>query len=178
MSDSQTDPTATGVLREAFERVHQLVPSTLEGLSPDDLSWQPDSEANPIGWLVWHLARVQDDHVAALADRGQVWIRDGFHDRFDLPYDAEDFGYGHTPEQVRAWSVDDLSLLTDYHAAVHAMTLEVLDDMAADDLARIVDERWDPPVTAQARLVSVVGDTTQHVGQAAYVRGLLLRSRG
>ena len=170
-----TESSAQAVLRDAFERVHDLVPTVLEGVSPDDLTWRPDDEANPIGWLVWHLARVQDDHVADLAQREQVWTAHGFHDSFDLPYDADDIGFGHSAEQVGRWRIEDLSLLTGYHDAVHAMTLEVVGSLGEQDLARVVDDRWDPPVTAQARLVSVVGDTTQHVGQAAYVKGLLPR---
>ncbi|QWC86022.1 DinB family protein [Nocardioidaceae bacterium] len=170
-----TEVSAHAVLRDSFVRVHELVPSVLEWMSPDDLTWRPGAEANPVGWLVWHLARVQDDHVADLAGREQVWTARGFHDRSGLPYDPDDIGFGHSSEQVGAWRVDDLSVLTDYHEAVHTMTLEVVGAMSEADLARVVDERWDPPVTAQARLVSVIGDTTQHVGQAAYVKGLLRR---
>lgn len=173
------DTSAYAVLRDAFERVAELVPSTLEGVSPADLRWQPGPEANPIGWLIWHLTRVQDDHVADLVDAEQVWTRDAFEGRFALPYETGDIGYGHSAEQVEAFAVDDLDSLIDYHAAVHTMTLRALDHLSSsgeDALARVIDERWDPPVTALARLVSVIGDTTQHVGQAAYVRGLLRRS--
>ena len=46
------------------------------------------------------------------------------------------------------------------------------------DLPRVVDERWDPPVTLGVRLVSVISDCLQHAGQAAFVRGILLRSAG
>lgn len=66
-------------------------------------------------------------------------------------------------------------LLDDYQLAVHARTLDYLSGLADADLDRIVDERWDPPVTPGARLVSVLNDATQHVGQASYVRGLVTR---
>ncbi len=167
--------TAHDVLRDAFGRVHEALPGVLEGLDAHQLAWRPDAEANPVGWLVWHLARVQDDHLAALGDVAQVWTAQGFAERFDLPYAEDDIGFGHSADQVGAFAVQEPSLLVEYHEAVHRQTLEVLEAMSSDDLAEVVDERWDPPVTALARLVSVVGDTTQHGGQAAYVRGLLDR---
>ena len=146
--------------------------------------WRADGDANSIGWLVWHLSRVQDDHVAGVARAlgltpsdlaGQVWVANGWRDRFGLPYEAHEIGYGHSPAQVGAFSVGESALLLGYHADVHQLTLQVLDALADDDLDRIVDARWDPPVTAAVRLVSVVNDTTQHLGQAAYVAGVLGR---
>ncbi len=122
-------------------------------------------------WLLWHTARVQDDHVAALADVPQAWRE--WAPRFDLPLDLEDFGYGHTDEQVDVVRVDDLALLDDYHQAVHRLTLQHVGGLDEAALDRVVDEHWDPPVTAGVRLVSVTGDCLQHLGQAAYVKGLL-----
>jgi hypothetical protein len=144
----------------------------VEGLDEDALHWRADPDANPIAWLVWHLTRVQDDHLAGVADRDQVWTSEGFAGRLALPYDDGDIGYGQSSDQVGAFRASASDLL-DYHAATHRMTEEVL--AAGVDLDRVVDERWDPPVTAAVRLVSVVNDITQHLGQAAYVRGLLER---
>lgn len=169
---------ARSLLVDAFERVRDEVPQVLDGLAPADATWRPDPDANPIGWLVWHLARVQDDHLAALSGacgrpRPQVW--DTWRARFDLPYPPTAIGYRHTSDEVGAFAVADVALLTGYHADVHALTCDVLHELTGDDYARVVDDSWDPPVTAAARLVSVVNDTTAHVGQAAYVRGLLAR---
>jgi hypothetical protein len=167
---------ATDVLRDAFGRVREEVSGVLSGLGPDEVLWRPDPEANSIGWLVWHLARIQDDHLAGVGQVEQVWTGGGWYERFGLPYPRQDHGYGHSPADVGRFVVADPALLEGYHAAVHTMTLEVLDGMGEADYARIVDRRWDPPVTAAVRLVSVVSDTLQHVGQAAYVRGLRERS--
>lgn len=163
----------TEILTDLFTRVHDELPSQLDGLTAEQLLWRPASDANPIGWLAWHLTRVQDDHLAGVGDVEQVWTR-GWSARFGLPYDDAAIGYGQTSEQVGAFSVADPALLTGYHADVHAFTLKVLQSLQTRaDYDRIVDERWDPPVTAAVRLVSVVGDITQHLGQLAYVRGLL-----
>lgn len=169
---------ATEVLRDAFGRVREEVSGVLSGLAPDEVLWRPDPEGNSIGWLVWHLTRIQDDHLAGVGQVDQVWTVAGWYERFGRPYQRQDHGYGHSASDVGRFAASDPALLEGYHTAVHALTLEVLDGMAATDYARIVDRRWDPPVTAAVRLVSVVSDTLQHVGQAAYVRGLLERSTG
>ncbi len=162
------------LLVDAFGRVRESVAAVLDGLSEEQLTARPAPEANTIAWLVWHLARVQDDHVAEVAGHEQVWTADGFADRFGLPFDTEETGYGFSDEQVgqvRA-SAEDLAA---YAEAVHARTEAYLEGLDADDLDRVVDESWDPPVTLGARLVSVLDDDAKHVGQAAYVRGLVTR---
>ena len=70
----------------------------------------------------------------------------------------------------------DAALLAGYHADVHALSLRYLHGVDADELARVVDASWDPPVTASVRLVSVLGDCLQHLGQASYVAGLAQRA--
>jgi len=165
------------VVRDAFGRVHELVPAVLNGLSRDDLRWRPDPSANPIGWLVWHLLRVEDDHLAPLAGFDQVWFQ-GWQERFDLPYAADAGGFGQSPEEVGQFDVPGADLLLGYAKAVAVQTEQVLDALARDDLDRVVDTRWNPPVTLGVRLVSVVLDTAQHVGQAAYVKGLRERLVG
>lgn len=166
---------ATDILRDAYGRIAEDLPQLLDGLSPETLRWRPDPEANPIGWLAWHLTRVQDDHLAGVGQCEQEWTSQGFAERFDLPYAVSDHGYGHTSEQVGAFRVSDVGLLVEYHQAVHVMTLNVLAGLDDTAYARIVDERWDPPVTAAVRLVSVIGDAHAHLGQIGYLRGLAAR---
>ncbi|WP_338703132.1 DUF664 domain-containing protein [Streptomyces sp. Q6] len=161
------------VLIEGYGRIQEEVRAVLDGLSVDDLHARPGDGANSVAWLVWHLTRVQDDHVADAAGFEQVWLAKGWADRFDLPLAKSDTGYGHTPIQVGQVKVDSGELLLGYYDAVHERTLGYLSGLTHTDLDRVVDEGWDPPVTLGVRLVSVLADDLQHVGQAAYVRGLL-----
>lgn len=160
---------ARDLLVDSFGRIHELYAATAEGLDADALARRPGG-GNSVGWLLWHLARVQDDHLAGLSGEGQVW--DAWRDRFGLPLDEHDTGFGHTSEQVDSVRIEDVGLLTGYHEHVHRATLAYLDRVDAAELDRVVDRRWDPPVTAGVRLVSVVGDCLQHLGQAAYAAGL------
>lgn len=164
---------STDVLRYAFDRVHGTLRAAVRDLGPDDLIRRPAPDVNTIAWLAWHLLRVQDDHVAEMAGREQVWTAEGWADRFGLPFDASATGFGFDAEQVGAVRVPSVDLLLGYADAVHGRTAEFLAGLADDDLDRVVDDSYDPPVTVGVRLVSVLSDDLQHVGQAGYARGLL-----
>ena len=163
------------VIVDGFGRIQDTVRDAVSGLSAAQLNERLDGTANSIGWLVWHLTRVQDDHVAEVADREQVWTAAGWVQRFALDLDPAETGYGHDSAAVAAVRVDDPQLLVDYYDAVHSQTLQFLKGVTDADLDRVVDRRWDPPVTLGVRLVSVIDDDDQHVGQAAFVRGVLER---
>ena len=159
-----------GLLTEGFGRITELYDAVADGLDDDALHHRPGGTGNPVGWLLWHLARVQDDHIADLADQPQVWEQ--WQERFGLPNGTGDIGYGHTSEQVDAVRIPDASLLVDYHHEVTLATARYLQTVDEAELDREVDQRWDPPVTAGQRLISIQGDCLQHLGQAAYGKGL------
>jgi uncharacterized damage-inducible protein DinB len=161
------------VLLYAYDQIQGTLRRALDGLTAEQLTARVGPEANTIAWLAWHLVRVQDDHVAEVAGREQVWTAEGWARRFDLPFDDGATGYGFGPDDVAAVRVASPQLLLDYAAAVDERSKEFLSGLSDDDLDRVVDERWDPPVTLGVRLVSVLSDDLQHAGQAAYLRGLL-----
>ncbi|MEH1164216.1 DUF664 domain-containing protein [Micromonospora sp. CPCC 205539] len=161
------------LLTEAHGRLPDLVRAAVDGLSPEQLRWTPGPAANSIGWLVWHLTRVQDHHVADLLDADQVWVSGDWAGRFGLTADPDNTGYGHSPAEVATVRPESAQALLDYYDAVAGRTGQLLSGLKPADLDRIVDEAWDPPVTLGVRLVSIVDDDVQHAGQAAYVRGLI-----
>lgn len=162
------------ILIDGFERIRDAVHPAVNGLSEEELAFRGDAESNSIAWLIWHLTRIQDDHVCGLSGGEQAWTAEGWVGRFALPLDPSDTGYGHDPETVAVVLADAGSLLG-YFEDVHRRTLEYLGQLTEVDLERVVDRRWDPPVTAGVRLVSVIADDLQHVGQAAYLRGIIER---
>jgi hypothetical protein len=166
------------LLVEAYGRIKEVVHGAVEGLTAEELAVRIDPEANSVAWLVWHLARVQDDHVSEAAGHPQTWTEDGWDKRFGLPFDAADIGYGHSADEVAEVTAASPDLLTGYYDAVHEQTLGYLRTLGAADLDTVVDRRWNPPVTLGVRLASVISDDLQHAGQAAFLRGVLLRRRG
>jgi hypothetical protein len=173
--------TVPELLTDAFARIAESVENAVDGLDADQLAVRLDAAANPVSWLVWHLSRVQDDHVAAAFGVAQVWSARSWAPRFGLAEQTREIGYGHTPAQVKAVSAaicgtpSPGKLLAEYHAAVHEQTLSLVSGLRDEDMERVVDTRWTPPVTLGVRLISVINDDLQHVGQALYVRGILLR---
>jgi uncharacterized damage-inducible protein DinB len=179
------DVRATEVLADGFSRVRDEVHSLLSGdastgvgsesgVTPEQLIYRIDTGSNTIAWLLWHLTRVQDDHVAAVAGDDQVWTSAGWAQRFAMEFAATETGYGQVPEQVGQVQ-PPAELLRGYFDAVHERTTAFLGGLSDEDLDRVVDERWDPPVTLGVRLVSIIGDDLQHAAQAAYVLGVAQR---
>jgi hypothetical protein len=160
------------LLRDSFTRLIEHVDELTDGLSGEVSSWQPVAGANSIAWLIWHSARCQDLQLCDIAGIEQVWIRDGWVDRFGIGLPPNDIGYGHGPAEVARVRAS-AELLSGYYHAVHRVTLEYVASLEEGELERIVDDSWDPPVTASVRLVSIIDDCAQHLGQAKYIRGSL-----
>ena len=168
--------TSAELLVDAFGRIREVVHRVVGGLTPEQLAFRLGPEANSIAWLVWHLTRIQDDHLADAAQAEQVWTSQGWAERFGLPFHPLATGYGHGADEVAAVRVESGELLVGYYDAVHRQTIGYVERLNDADLARIVDRSWDPPVSLGVRLVSVIADDLQHAGQAAFVRGILQRS--
>jgi uncharacterized damage-inducible protein DinB len=164
--------TASDLLLDAFARVQESIYDVLDGLSDEQLATPPAPRANTIGWLVWHISRLMDDHIAFVAGSDQIWMSQGWFDRFGLPFPVESLGYGQSVAEAQSVRVSG-SLLREYFDAAHGFAAGFVGAVTETELDRVVDESWDPPVTLAVRLVSVVNDTTQHVGQAAYAKGIL-----
>ncbi|MFL0178428.1 MULTISPECIES: mycothiol transferase [unclassified Mycobacterium] len=171
MTENDTTAALRALLRDAFTRLIEHADEITDGLTDEVADYRPTAQANSIAWLLWHSARVQDIQVAQVAGVEQAWTRDGWVDRFGLDLPRDDSGYGHGPEDVAKVRAP-AALLAGYYRGVHELTLGYLDGVTADELSRVVDTHWDPPVTAGVRLVSVIDDCAQHLGQAAYLRGL------
>lgn len=164
------------ILIDAFDRIAQVVHATVDDIPDDALTFRIDRDANTVSWLIWHLTRVQDDHVADVAGSSQVWTDAGWADRFALPFDQSDIGYGHSSGDVGEVRAGP-ELLLGYHDAVHQRTADYLRTLSGADLDEVVDRNWTPEVTLGVRLISVISDDLQHAGQAAYVAGVFTRAQ-
>ncbi|GAA1765079.1 mycothiol transferase [Kocuria aegyptia] len=161
------------LFEDAARRPSEAAAHVLEGIPAEVLNTMPGGTANPVVWLVWHAARQQDAQVAQLAGAEEVWTAEGWSGRFGLGVPDSATGFGHGPEDVAKIRVTSPDLLRGYLDAVVERTVAYVHGLTADQLDDVVDRSWTPPVTRGVRLVSTVDDAAQHLGQAAYVRGLL-----
>ena len=164
--------TVRDLLRDAFTRLIEHADDLTDGLTEEQSSYRPTPQANSMAWLIWHSGRVQDAQLCDIAGTEQVWTRHGWVDRFGLDLPRNATGYGQSPQEVAKVHAPT-ELLAGYYHAVQKVTLEYIATVTPDELARVVDTRWDPPVTVAVRLVSIVDDCAQHLGQAAYLRGII-----
>jgi hypothetical protein len=159
---------------DGYGRIMGSLETALKGMTPDDLDWQPRPDCNSMGWLAWHISRLQDSSIASLMAEEQVWTSGRWYARFGRPPDAYDIGFGHTPEQVAAFRSPSAETFLEYHRDVLALARRYISGLSSEELGRELDEPWFQPLpTVGVRLVSVMCDCLKHVGQAAYVRGLL-----
>lgn len=164
---------ATDLLLDAARRPVGTADQVLEGLDPEAAHTQPGGAQNTIVWLIWHAARQQDAQITQLAGGEQVWTRGDWASHLGVDRGERDFGFGDTAEQVAELRVRELSQLRAYLFAVVERTGDYVRGLSDEDLTEVIDSSWDPPVTRGVRLVSVVDDATQHLGQAAYARTLV-----
>lgn len=158
---------------ELFGRIPPLVHAAVDGLDVATLTMAPALGTNPVGWLVWHLTRIQDHHVSELLHESQIWTQDRWAERFGLSPDPWNLGFGHQPADIAEVKPESAQVLIEYHETVWTRTQPFLRGLTPESLDVVVDENWDPPVTLGVRLVSIADDSLQHAGQAAYVRGLV-----
>lgn len=168
--------TGSEMLTDALGRIPEMVHGVLDGLTPDELTFRLDPRANSIAWLIWHLSRIEDDHIADVAGAPQVWTAGGWARRWRLPFEDSETGYGHSTRQVAAVTGGS-DLLLGYFDAVHVFALQFVAGLSDSDLDRVVDKSWSPPVTLGVRLVSVAGHNFEQVAQADFIRGILERKR-
>ena len=129
--------TSTELLTDAFGRVHDVVHDAVDGLTPEELAFRVNGSANSIAWLVWHLSRITDDHIAEAAGLEQVWISGGWMDRFGLPFGARATGYGHGGDDVAAVQVKSAELLTGYFDAAYEQAIRFVKGLSEDDIAHL-----------------------------------------
>lgn len=161
------------LLIDAYSHIRRIVHQAADGLSLEQLAYRPEEGSNSIAWLVWHLTRVEDSHLAPVTQLEEAWLTEEWSERFGMA-GSTSIGFGDGPAEVAAIR-PPRAILLGYHDRVNGRVLDYLETVDADELDRIVDTSYDPHVKAGVRLVSVIQDNMQHAGQARYLRGMIER---
>ena len=157
------------IVRMALDEYTAGLRVAVEGLTPGERRFQPTPDSNHIDFLLWHMARVEDNWVQGFGqDLETVWERGGWAGRLGLPEQGN--GARYTAEQAAALPQFDLDLLNGYAEAVRAGTVEFLEGLSPDDLDSVPDPNRDHSIGSM--LSHLVVEESQHVGQVAYLRGI------
>ena len=158
----------------SLEEIQEDLKRSVDGLTKEDLMTQPQPGANHIAFMIWHMTRVEDKLLHNLFQCSpQLWESGKWYERMGLPEDPKSTGFGYTAEQVSCFPSVQPHELMDYVEAVRADTLDYLENIDAASL----DEKVTAPPLGEVsigNLISIlVVELAQHVGQIAYVRGLV-----
>ena len=156
-------------LNEAFEKLER----TLDGLSEDEFHWRPALESNTIDWMVWHMARVEDNWInTRLRETVSIWDRDGWGERIDVGESGN--GYGQTAEEIRATPAFDVPLVMEYYRAVRKGTTDYFEnEMQVEDLKKEVTHSRYDPISYAWVLGHLLCEEAEHLGQIEYLRGMM-----
>ena len=161
-------------IEKCLDQQHAALVQALEGLNAQELSWRPDSRCMSIGFVVWHVGRVQDFLIQTVAKGApQVWEGE-WADRLDRsPGDPQDMGFGFMDEQLEAFQVPPVSVLLGYLEVTRANILEHLRGL---DDASLEEVKVASPMGGQLTLASLyqqmIWELNQHGGQIGYLRGM------
>ena len=158
-------------IEDALNKEHKSLMEAVTDLTPQELAWRAGPEANPIGWILWHMIRVEDMWIQFFVQhQPEIWERDGWHQKFGLP--TRNNGFGHTPDQVSDFPNLDLSELLSYGQAVRTQTLQYLGGLSPEDYNIVPRERR-PEMSVGAVFRQIVGEFYQHQGHISYLKGLI-----
>ena len=157
-------------IEDAFNTEHEYLMDALGDLTADELMWRAGPEANPIGWILWHMTRIEDMWFQFfIQSQTEIWERDGWNEKFGLP--TRDNGFQHTLEQVADFPAYDLSEMTRYGEAVRSATLAYLKTVTSEQMDEVPREAR-PEMSVGRIFRQVIGEIYQHQGHIAYLKGL------
>ena len=150
------DPQAQ-VIWDSLEFRTPAILRSVEQLSDSQLRWQPPNGANPVAWLLWHIAEVEDN-----------WIRDKL---LNLPR-RYPFGASVKSRQGKDWP--SKSPLVSYFHEVRALTRDRLEGIPEPDFDRTVSDEHFGLITVRQLWGGVVTSCAWHGGQIVLIVNRLL----
>jgi hypothetical protein len=162
------------MLAGAYGGILRTLQYTLEGLTQEDMNWQPKPDCNSIGWLAWHPIRFQDIQISDFTGQEQLWIKDKWYEKWGRKPDPRETGGAMKPEDLAKFKSPDAKTVLAYVTAVSERTQQYFKTLKKEDLDKVMEKvPFKPPPTVGMMLSIILSDGLQHAGQASYVRGML-----
>jgi hypothetical protein len=164
-------------VEQLLEQVDEETQASLRGVTLEQILWRPAEESNPMAWLAWHIARMQDFRSSHLLGRDQIWVEDGLHERFGLPADPANTGRGNNNAEVSALQPESVEVVATYCAVASGRVREYVGSLRAGAEDDIIDSPDGGRTPLGEVLNRFIHGGVAHVGQLMYVRGLIERRR-
>ena len=163
-----------GFALDALNDAQAALMQAVDGLSQEELMWQPQPGANHIAFILWHVLRVEDWYFQYMFQRvPQVWESEKWHEKLNLPDDPRVTGYGYTAEQIASFPPVQLQDLLAYGEAVRARTVDYLRNVDPTRFDEMLKSSIFGETSVGDRIGHLLCELAQHVGQIAYLRGLV-----
>lgn len=178
------------LLKAGLENAKRATDKALDGLTQDELKWQPKPDANSIGLILFHMARFEDSFVQRLIQgKPELWESGNWCIKMGKA--KTDSGAHYKPEEVASFCVPTLKDMNDYAAGVRKNTLAFIDTLTPEKLdEKLKLPAFGPPPGQQGKAPSpphrppfepTVGIMTmmtvthiaEHAGEISYIRGLI-----
>lgn len=168
-------------IKQTLDHFESRLDQTLRGLTNEELAWRPNAEANSIAFVIWHTTRVEDRFMQKMVrETEEVWTGGGWYSRLGL--DEGDTGVDFSVDRLASFPALSVENLRDYLDAVRAETNAYLDAAAPAGFDLVPDRNPFPEVpgadeyfegcTIARMFLILIGEHFQHLGHAAYIRGL------
>lgn len=153
--------------------LQEVLTKALDGLSPEELAYQPDKESNSIGFIFWHQIRAEDMMIiATLMENQEEWETGKWAVRMGFDEDFRDNGWGYTAEQLSSFTVPKLEELIAYGKAVRAETKKYISGLSQEDFDEIITTMFGEMPISNI-LTMLINELALHTGHITYIRGLL-----
>ena len=152
--------------------LQETLTRALDGLTTEELAYQPDKESNSIGFILWHQIRAEDMMViATLAGKQEEWETGKWATRMGFDDDFKDNGWGYTADQISSFAVPKLEELVSYGKAVRSETVKYISGLTPEDFDEVKTAMFgDMPVSNL--LTMLINELALHIGHITYIRGL------
>ncbi len=155
-----------------LEEYLQSLYKALDGLSISELEWQPSLESNNIIYLIWHMGRVEDNWINQIIGGNEnVWIKNGWNKKF--PFDESDYGKGYNKQDLATLPRMDKDEIMKFYEEQRSESITVIKNLNDEDLAKEYKRLTGELKSGYWILGHVLVEESQHLGQIAYIRGMM-----
>ena len=151
---------ATDSVMYSLDRNWEMVEGAVAGLDEEMLARQPNEHSNSMAWMFGHINRVTDMFIMQrLQSKPELWLADGWCEKYGLKDNVEGLGMGQTVEQISAWTPPPLEVQLGYFEAVKAIARDDQLTTYVQKLESQYDEST--PVTEMPEPAEMVRDLEQ-----------------